>query len=191
MAYRCSVSWSSPKHPQALPSVEYEPDPIPSLPYVRLIEDPSKRTKVIDEDEEIALFSRVRIRALNHKDHPIIKLVSVLQTERAGTQMHQQARCCFDTGCLQGNIVSKDFARKLGYIPSDFKSLRQRERNGGTSATGHIYMPEGVLHLTWYHNGGRLFRDMRFLVSPTLQFDIVIGAHSILKHGLLLPPKLL
>jgi hypothetical protein len=74
MVYRCSVSWPSPKHlpsfsmktAQVFPSVEYEPDPI-------LTENPSMRKKVIDEDEEITLFRRVRIKTsiiLPAKDSP-------------------------------------------------------------------------------------------------------------------------
>ena len=103
---------------------------------------------------------------------------------------HQQARCTFDTGCMQGNIVSRSFAEKLGYSELDYKSLNPREKLGGTSATGQIHIPEGVLYLTWYHNSSPLlFRDMRFLVSPIQQCDILIGAHSIAKHKLLSPPN--
>lgn len=192
MVYRCSVSWSSPRHPQILPSVKYEPDPILPLSDAGLTKSASKRTRVIDEDEEIALFSRVRIRALNRNDNPFLITVLVLPSKRAWTLMHQQAQCFFDTGCFQGNIVSKDFARKLGYTPSDFMSLQPGERNGGISATGHIGIPEGALHLSWYHSSSpRVFRRMRFLISPTLQFDIVIGVDSILKHNILSAPKLI
>jgi hypothetical protein len=88
-------------------------------------------------------------------------------------------------------MVSKEFAQKLGFTSADFKPPSFRERKGGMSATGHAHIPEGVIHLTWYHNSSpRLFRDMRFLVSPSEHFDIVIGATSILKYKLLSPPNL-
>jgi hypothetical protein len=121
---------------------------------------------------------------------PWIQSVRVLPSKNAGIEEHQQARCMFDTGCLQGNLVSKEFAQKLGYTESDFKPLTSREKNGGTSATGHTHMPEGVLHLTWYHNTSpRLYNGMRFLVSPSQQYELVIGARSILAHKLISYPN--
>ncbi|KAH0557187.1 hypothetical protein GP486_005023 [Trichoglossum hirsutum] len=51
-------------------------------------------------------------------------------------------------------------------------------------------MPEGVLHLSWYHNTSpRLYSDMRFLVSPSQEYELVIGARSILKHKLVSYPN--
>ena len=114
----------------------------------------------------------------------------MLPSAEAETQKHQQARCTFDTGCLQGNIISKSFAQKLGFSEPEYKPLSPREKHGGTSVTGQTHMPEGVLYLTWYHNSSPLlFRDMRFLVSSIQQCDIVIGAYSIAKHNLLSLPN--
>ncbi|KAI9861067.1 MAG: hypothetical protein M1813_005496 [Trichoglossum hirsutum] len=134
----------------------------------------------IEEDEDI----------FDSSGCPWIQSVRVLPSKNAGIEEHQQARCMFDTGCLQGNLVSKEFAQKLGYTESDFKPLTSREKNGGTSATGHTHMPEGVLHLTWYHNTSpRLYNGMRFLVSPSQQYELVIGARSILAHKLISYPN--
>ncbi|KAE9364221.1 hypothetical protein N431DRAFT_104210 [Stipitochalara longipes BDJ] len=145
---------------------------------------------------ERAAIATVEATEINDEDEdddncPFIINVQVLPSSNAASKAHQQARCTFDTGCLQGNIISIEFARKLGFTSADFKRPSSRERNGGTSATGHAHVPEGVLHLTWYHNSSpRLFRNMRFLVSPSEHFDIVIGANSILKYKLLAPPNL-
>ncbi|KAI9773864.1 MAG: hypothetical protein M1840_006090 [Geoglossum simile] len=133
----------------------------------------------MDEDEDI----------FGSHGFPWIQTIHMLPSDKAGIG-HQQARCLLDTGCLQGNLVSEEFARKLGYTESDFRPLRPRESNGGTSATGHTHMPKGALHLTWYHNASpRLYSDMRFLVSPSQQYEIVIGAHSILKYKLVSHPN--
>ena len=114
----------------------------------------------------------------------------MLPSENARTKDHQQARCMFDTGCMQGNLVSKEFALELGYKESDFKPLSSREKNGGTSATGHPHIPVGALYLTWYHNSSpRLYRDMRFLVSPSQEYELVIGSRSILLHKLVSYPN--
>ncbi|KAF2192619.1 hypothetical protein K469DRAFT_746012 [Zopfia rhizophila CBS 207.26] len=92
---------------------------------------------------------------------------------------------------MQGNIVSKNFALRLGFAESDFKQLRPRKRNGGTTATGDILTVEGALNLSWYHgSSSRIFRDMRFLVSSAKDFDMIIGARSITKHNLISPPNL-
>ena len=101
------------------------------------------------------------------------------------------AKCLIDTGNMQGNLISRDFALKLGYTDSKFRPLKEFELNGGTSSTGHTLIPKGALHLTWYHNSSpRTFRDMRFLVSDDLHCDLVIGARSIQKYNLLCPPNL-
>jgi hypothetical protein len=122
---------------------------------------------------------------------PWILTVHAVSSEKIGTELHQQARCTFDTGCLQGNIISKEFALRLGYTESDFKPLRPKEKTGGTSATGHAHMPEGALYITWYHNSSpRLYSGMRFLVSSDTDCQLIIGARSILKHKLLSAPNL-
>jgi hypothetical protein len=101
------------------------------------------------------------------------------------------AKCLIDTGNMQGNLVSRDFALKLGYMESKFRPLKDFEKNGGTSSTGHTLIPLGALHLTWYHSSNpRTFRDMRFLVSEDPNCDLVIGARSIQKYNLLCPPNL-
>jgi hypothetical protein len=119
--------------------------------------------------------------------------VYVVSTKKDASNRSEQieAQCTIDTGNLQGNLVSRDFALKLGCTESTFRPLKKSEESGGTSATGHTLMPEGAVHLTWYHsNSTRVFHDMRFLVSRHQQCDLVIGARSIEKHKLLCPPNL-
>jgi hypothetical protein len=58
--------------------------------------------------------------------------------------------------------------------------------------TGDKFTPEAAIYLTWWHKKStRVFRDMRFLISPQKQFDLIIGAHSIRAHNLLDVPNLM
>ena len=102
------------------------------------------------------------------------------------------AKCTIDTGNLQGNIVSRDFAEKvLGFPSSSFGELTKEEEIGGTGIMGEQHIPLSVIHLTWYHNNStRVFRDMRFLVSPAPHCDLIIGAWSIQKDRILGVPCL-
>ena len=101
-----------------------------------------------------------------------------------------EGRCLFDTGCAQGNIVSVEFAERLGFTPEDFKQLRAEERFGGISATGHKVEPLGVIKLTWYHKRSvKIFRGMRFIVTSNTNYEMVIGCSSLKKHDLVAPPN--
>ncbi|KAL3421029.1 hypothetical protein PVAG01_07474 [Phlyctema vagabunda] len=105
----------------------------------------------------------------------------------------QWARCTFDTGNLQGNIVSKGYLLDvLGWAESSFLPLTDRERVPGISITGHQLEPEGAVNLTWYHRKSvKVFHNMRFLISPHSHYDLVIGCRSILKHNLVSVPNLM
>jgi hypothetical protein len=102
-----------------------------------------------------------------------------------------EAKCHLDTGNMQGNLVSRRFVEDvLGYPKSAFCSLTKEEEVGATGITGHRLMPEAAIYLTWYHKKSiRVFRNMRFLVSPTPHFDVIIGAGSIQEDGLLDVPN--
>jgi hypothetical protein len=93
---------------------------------------------------------------------------------------------------MQGNIVSREFLENvLGFPPSSFQKLTKEEERGGTSITGDLHISQGAVYLTWYHkNSTRVFRDMRFLISSTRHCDIIIGARSIQKDGILNVPCL-
>jgi len=98
----------------------------------------------------------------------------------------EEGRCNFDTGCLQGNIVSLAFAERLGFTSSDFKALTHKEKFGGTSATGHPIDPIGALKLTWYHKSSvKVFSNMRFLVIEEANYDLIVGSDSLYKHKLM------
>ena len=94
---------------------------------------------------------------------------------------------------MQGNIVSRKFVEDvLQYSESNFSELTKDEKNGGTGITGHTLIPDGAIYLTWYHKKStRVFRNMRFLISPNDHCDLVIGARSIQKHRLLDVPNLM
>lgn len=101
----------------------------------------------------------------------------------------QTIRCWFDTGCFQGNIVSKEFVSALGFDDSDFESLTTRESYGGQMMNGAIHPVEAAILLSWHHNTGPRYRDMRFLISAHLDsHTMIIGVRSIVKYNLLSPP---
>jgi len=103
-----------------------------------------------------------------------------------------EAKCTIDTGNMQGNIVSQRFVEDvLEYPKSAFCSLTKEEEVGAIGITGHQLIPEAAIYLTWYHKKStRVFRNMRFLISSSQHFDIIIGTRSIQKYGLLDVPNL-
>lgn len=118
----------------------------------------------------------------DHKESPFLLTVSVFPCPGSGIEQRQQAMCVFDTGCLQGNIISAEFARRLGF--AEFQPLKPKEK------TGDIHDILGAVHVSWFHSGGTtVFRDMRFLVSESAQVDLVIGTHTLIRHNLLSPPS--
>lgn len=126
---------------------------------------------------------------------PFIQNVFVLSKEKdeQGRFLCKEARCSFDTGNHHGNIVSREFlVRELNIPESEFmgKRLKKYEREG-ISITGHILVPDGAVRLDWYHaKSTQRYRDMRFLVSPHPHCDLVIGAQSLEKYGILASPNL-
>jgi hypothetical protein len=94
---------------------------------------------------------------------------------------------------MQGNIVSRQFVEEvLEYPESAFCALTKQEEAGATGITGHQLIPQGAIYLTWYHKKStRVFRNMRFLISPHQHYDLIIGARSIQKDRLLDVPNLM
>jgi len=84
--------------------------------------------------------------------------------------------------------VSKDIVKELGYDESDYAPLSTREQLGGKTMNGTIHTVEAAILLSWHHNTGPKFRDMRFLISPTLESTMIIGARSIVKYSIMSPP---
>jgi len=125
---------------------------------------------------------------------PWVLPVYVLSTESDEYRhlVPKEAKCTIDTGNLQGNIVSRAFlVDALGYSEADFHKLTKEEEDGGTGITGHKLIPDGAIHLTWYHgNSTRVFRDMRFLISEHPMYDLIIGARSIKENNILDVPNL-
>jgi len=126
---------------------------------------------------------------------PWLVPVYVLSTQRDKDKhlVPMEAKCTIDTGNMQGNIVSRKFVEEvLGYPKSAFCALTTEEKAGATGITGDHLVPEGAIYLTWYHKKStRVFRDMRFLLSPIDHFDLIIGAGSIQKDRLLDVPNLI
>ncbi|KAJ8065319.1 hypothetical protein OCU04_006009 [Sclerotinia nivalis] len=126
---------------------------------------------------------------------PWVLPVLVVSTRRDTDKqpVTKRAKCTIDTGNMQGNIVSREFVEKvLQYSEANFVSLTAEEKEGGFGVTGHKLVPEGAIYLTWYHSKStRVFHNMRFLVSPYSQCDLIIGARSIQKDNLLGVPNLM
>ncbi|ESZ93178.1 hypothetical protein SBOR_6457 [Sclerotinia borealis F-4128] len=126
---------------------------------------------------------------------PWVLPVLVLSTRRDTDKqpVPKRAKCTLDTGNMQGDIVSREFVEKiLEYSELNFVPLTEEEKEGGFGVTGHKLVPEGAIYLTWYHNKStRVFHDMRFLISPHSQCDLIIGARSIQKYNLLGVPNLM
>ncbi|KAJ4986324.1 hypothetical protein SVAN01_08141 [Stagonosporopsis vannaccii] len=101
---------------------------------------------------------------------------------------YKTTRCWFDTGCFQGNIVSKDIIEELGFDESDHIPLSTRERQGGKTMNGTIHNVDAAILLTWHHNTSPKFKDMRFLISSTLDSTMIIGVRSIVRHSIMSPP---
>jgi hypothetical protein len=115
-------------------------------------------------------------------------MVSVFPAKNPIPERHLTARCTFDTGCDQGNIVSLDLAHRLGF--AEFEKLDEEEVHGGNTITGGRLNPMGAVHLSWYHgSSGQVFRDMRFLVLADAKVDLLIGSKSIFKHNLMAGPN--
>ncbi|KAH8588937.1 hypothetical protein B0O99DRAFT_692966 [Bisporella sp. PMI_857] len=93
------------------------------------------------------------------------------------------AKSTIDTGSMQGNIVSRTFVENVLEFPaSSFAKLTKDEETHGIGITGDPHIPLGAIYLTLYRNNStRVFQDMRFLVSPTPNCDLVVGALSIWK----------
>jgi hypothetical protein len=132
---------------------------------------------------------------MDNDDSPWVLPVYVLSS-RKDTDKHdvpKEAKCTIDTGNQQGNIVSREFVLNVLQFPeSNFKPLTEKEKRGGTGYTGHTMVPEHAIYLTWYHKKStRVFRNMRFLISPNEHCDLIIGVQSIREHNLLSVPNLM
>lgn len=102
-----------------------------------------------------------------------------------------RAQCTFDTGNYQGNIASRAFLLEvLGYSESMFELLAPGEKAGGIDASGQTLIPLGAVSLTWYAGRStRIFRNVRFLVSPHHHYELIVGAPFIEANGLLGAPN--
>ncbi|KAF1962751.1 hypothetical protein CC80DRAFT_541910 [Byssothecium circinans] len=125
-----------------------------------------------------------------HKLSPFRLIVSVFPRENPIPANHLHAQCTLDTGCSQGNIVSLEFARRLGYKEEHFEELNPEEAAAGISALGNAVVPMGAIRLSWYHSeSSKVFTAMRFFVLEHTEVDLLIGVHSILQFNLILPPN--
>lgn len=89
--------------------------------------------------------------------------------------------------------MSRKFAIEvLENQEANIRELTEDEKKGGVGITGDRLVPEGAIYLTWYHQkSARVFRNMRFLISPNPHYDLIIGARSIMKHKILDVPNLM
>ncbi|TVY42634.1 hypothetical protein LSUB1_G005404 [Lachnellula subtilissima] len=146
-------------------------------------------------EEEIQPPKSPQEPEMDQSSSPWILPVYVLSTRRDTEKHHipKEAKCTIDTGNMQGNIVSRAFVENvLEFSSANFCELTAEEKEGGTGITGHRLIPDGAIYLTWYHKKStRVFRNMRFLISPHPQCDLIIGARSIQKDKLLSVPNLM
>ncbi|KAF2998307.1 hypothetical protein E8E13_007553 [Curvularia kusanoi] len=120
----------------------------------------------------------------DHEKSPYYRTVQI--SPRTNSTQYMTARCLFDTGCYQGNIVSRRLVEQLGYSDEDFEPVSPREAAGGQTVTGEPVAVEAVVRLSWHHNTSpHTYQRMRFLVSSSTQCDMIVGVHSIVKHRLL------
>ncbi|KAF2786557.1 hypothetical protein K505DRAFT_343700 [Melanomma pulvis-pyrius CBS 109.77] len=123
--------------------------------------------------------------AFDHQKCPFFKTLSVI-SRSDGKPIDE--RCAFDTMSLFGNVVSLEFATKLGYTEADFKELRSREKTG-LSSSGHAITPKGAIFLSWYHSTSPQYSNMRFLVVEDYHYDLLIGSEAIVRHKLMASPN--
>jgi hypothetical protein len=97
------------------------------------------------------------------------------------------AQCILDSGNVVGNFVSREWLENvLEYPKSKLLSLLDYEQRGQIGTSGPVLNPEAAVYLTWYHKkSSRVYHNMRFFVSPSLNHDLVIGAGSMKQHGML------
>lgn len=148
----------------------------------------------------ISTFEKGFATALDDKDNDIAEmddftelaasppsiLTIYVDSNRQDTNRHpitKIATCTIDTSNMH-NIVSHEFVENVLEFPtSSFQKLTKAEEIGGTGIQGAIY-------LSWHHKN-RVFRDMRFLISLTPHYDLIIGARSIQHENLLEEPCLI
>lgn len=123
------------------------------------------------------------------KDCEYILTVTVFPKEPT-EDFRQRAKCVLDTACLQGNIISRRLADSLGFDQREYEQITEREKQGGTVATGHKHYVHGAIRVSWsYGTGTEIIRHMRFLVSENEHLDMIVGARSIRKWNLISPPN--
>jgi hypothetical protein len=116
-------------------------------------------------------------------------IISVLVSPKVDSTKYQQARCLLDTGCLKGNLVTRELVERLGYTESDFQQPTPCESNGAQTLTGEPFNIEAVVFLSWHHSSSpKIYRKMRFLIVSSSSFEMIIGSETITRHRLLLPP---
>lgn len=140
-----------------------------------------------------SIYIKLNLSAQVNETSPWILPVLVLSTFKNADDnfIPKPAQCTIDTGNMQGNFVSLQLIEELGYKRSEIRDLTEAEKGPGMSVTGNPIKPVGAVYLTWYHkNSTRVFRNMRFLIIENAPYDLVIGARSIQKDGLLVAPNL-
>ena len=116
-------------------------------------------------------------------------IVTVLVSPRDDGTNYESTRCLLDTGCLSGNLVTRDLVERLGYVESDFEPPTPYESQEGQTLTGERFPIEAAVFLSWHHKSSPvIYRDMRFLIVSSSRFEMIIGSDTISKHGLLTPP---
>lgn len=129
--------------------------------------------------------SRLTLQVLRESEF----IVDVLVSPKINSTRHHNVRCLLDTGCLRGNLVTRELVESLGYAELDFQQLTPYEARGAQTLTGEPLSVEGAVFLSWHHGSSLItYRRMRFLVILSSKFEMIIGSDTISKYGLLVPP---
>ncbi|KAI9643502.1 hypothetical protein NHQ30_008121 [Ciborinia camelliae] len=142
------------------------------------------KTRVFANKEKVPTLNTEEIAY----ESPWVIPVFVLSAKKNDKQLIAiLANCTVDTGNILGNLVSKQFVESL--LELNTKPLTRKERHIAQSITeGPV--PEYAVYLTWYHkHSTRVFHNMRFLVTNETPYDLVLGARSIQKDGIMLIPS--
>lgn len=156
--------------------------------FLGLFIGPKRMSRKVQATVQFAVEEDSTDQIFDHRRYPFIVDVYAFSFGSFELEHCQAVRCTFDTGCLQGNIISRTTANRLGF--HRFESLDSSEERDGHGITGHPHSVIGAIHLTWYTSTSpKMFTKMRFLVSESEAFELVVGAASIIRHNIISPPN--
>ncbi|KAJ4316699.1 hypothetical protein N0V94_005312 [Neodidymelliopsis sp. IMI 364377] len=92
-------------------------------------------------------------------------IVDVLVSPKINSTKYQSARCLLDTGCLKGNLVTRELVTRLGYVESDFQQATSYESHDAKTLTGEPLHIEAAILLSWHHKSNPDIRDLKLKLA--------------------------